>query len=165
MRRQNRARDLLAFVDADILIHPDTFIVIDHFLSSDAIVGGTSGATLDRWSAVACAVGRLLGHFVPHRIDTGVVYCRAPTSSWWAVRRALPGSGGRRVPGVSLAPCMDARAMGGADSAHHGRVVHAKFAEHGDWHYYKMLAAFRGITTKGGPGAAWVDEYWYQPKR
>jgi len=62
---------------ADILIHPDTFIVIDHFLSSDAIVVGRparrsiagSAGLLALW-AVFSAISFLT------RIDTGVVYCR-----------------------------------------------------------------------------------------
>src|ERR1700730_7944103 len=41
---------LLAFVDADSQIHPDTFNGIERALADRHIVGGATGVTLERWS-------------------------------------------------------------------------------------------------------------------
>src|SRR3954470_22545376 len=41
---------ILAFVDADTQIHPDTFNGIERALADGRIVGGATGLTLERWS-------------------------------------------------------------------------------------------------------------------
>src|SRR5204863_3502104 len=41
---------ILAFVDADMQIHSDTFNAIEHALADGRIVGGATGVTLERWS-------------------------------------------------------------------------------------------------------------------
>jgi len=44
------AGDYLAFVDADTQVHPQTFVEIDKALASGRVIGGATGATLERRS-------------------------------------------------------------------------------------------------------------------
>lgn len=67
---------VLAFIDADSQLHPNTFDAIDRALEDD-VIGGATGVTMDRWSAGALVIftaqelaGRATGW------DTGVVFCR-----------------------------------------------------------------------------------------
>jgi predicted glycoside hydrolase/deacetylase ChbG (UPF0249 family) len=67
---------VLAFIDADSELHPNTFDAIDQALHDD-VIGGATGVTMDRWSSGIVLIftiqelaGRLTGW------DTGVVFCR-----------------------------------------------------------------------------------------
>jgi glycosyltransferase involved in cell wall biosynthesis len=42
---------VLAFIDADSEVHPETFNVIAAFMSRQDVIAGTTGATMERWSA------------------------------------------------------------------------------------------------------------------
>lgn len=42
--------ELLAFVDADTRIHPETFNGIGEVLGDPRVIAGTSGVTMERWS-------------------------------------------------------------------------------------------------------------------
>ncbi|TFH65054.1 MAG: glycosyltransferase, partial [Gemmatimonadales bacterium] len=53
--------DVLAFIDADSQIHPDTFNSIDAALASVATIGGTTGTRFERSSlGLRCSYGMLL---------------------------------------------------------------------------------------------------------
>ncbi len=67
---------VLAFIDADSQLHPNTFEAIDRALQDD-VIGGATGVTMDRWSTGALLIftvqelaGRVTGW------DTGLVFCR-----------------------------------------------------------------------------------------
>ena len=76
---------ILAFVDADSQIHPDTFNEIDRLLSDERVIGGTSGAVFERQSTglrctfagIALAGLAFRGiRALRHRgMDTGAVFC------------------------------------------------------------------------------------------
>lgn len=159
--------ELLAFVDTDIRIHPDTFVVIDHFLSSDHIVGGTSSATLDRWSVGLVALYSLftaIAFFT--RIDTGVVFCRR------ADFELIGGYDERLRAAEDVALLLALWRLAYERGQWLIRVPRIKaiwstrkFDEHGDWHYFAMLKYARDILHNRGAGAAFADQYWYQPKR
>jgi glycosyltransferase involved in cell wall biosynthesis len=69
--------ELLAFVDADCVIHPDSFTAIDRALSDRRWIGGTTGLSFDRLSP-----GIVLAHvlFEPlawiTRMRPGIYFCR-----------------------------------------------------------------------------------------
>jgi len=42
--------EIIAFVDADARIHPDTFGSVDAAIHNARVMGGSTGATLERWS-------------------------------------------------------------------------------------------------------------------
>jgi predicted glycoside hydrolase/deacetylase ChbG (UPF0249 family) len=67
---------VVAFIDADSRLHPNTFRAIDRALQDD-VIGGATGVTMDRWSTGALLIftvqelaGRVTGW------DTGLVFCR-----------------------------------------------------------------------------------------
>lgn len=67
---------VLAFIDADSELHPNTFQAIDEALEHD-VIGGATGVTMDRWNpgilmifTIQELAGRLTGW------DTGLVFCR-----------------------------------------------------------------------------------------
>src|SRR3954462_3776247 len=46
---------ILAFIDADSQVHPETFNGIERALADTRIVGGATGVTLERWSVALVA--------------------------------------------------------------------------------------------------------------
>jgi hypothetical protein len=158
--------ELLAFVDADIIVHPDTFIAIDHFLSSDAVIGGSTSVTLDRWSPGLIALWLVFNAIsVLTKVDTGVVFCR---------RADFELIGGydetyRAAEDVRFAIALWRLAWQRGQWVIRATRVKAvwstrKFDQYGEWHYAKMLTLLRSIRGDG-PQAGFVEEYWYKPNR
>ena len=154
---------IVAFVDADSLLHPDTFNALERRLTDGVIVGAT-GFRMSRMSvgiaasmAVTHAVIRLLG------CDSGVIFCRR--ADWEAVGgfdearlwaedvaflRALKRLG--RTRGQRFARARGARVVTSA----------RKFDRHGDWHYFGTLS--RGLIWSVFDRAAFsrfAHRYWY----
>ncbi|HEX4632337.1 MAG TPA: glycosyltransferase, partial [Gemmatimonadales bacterium] len=72
--------DILVFVDADSVIHPETLARVAQALSSPKIVGGATGITMDRWSAgIALTYAVLETWCWVSGWDTGVLFCRHET--------------------------------------------------------------------------------------
>jgi len=159
--------EFLCFIDADSILHPDTFNQIERVMRSGRCVVGATGVRMERMSpgiavtwAVMVPMTRLM------RMDTGVVFCRrADFEAIGGYREALlvaedvdllvrlkrlgrsRGQGFRRTPG--------ARAI----------TSTRKFDRHGDWHHLRemILMPFRLI----GPRAALrqvVWKYWYDDR-
>jgi glycosyltransferase involved in cell wall biosynthesis len=159
--------EILAFVDADSRIHPDSFIAVDEAMRSSRIVGGSTGCTLERWSVgLAVTFAVMLPMLWLTGIDTGVVFCRradferlggydesyraAEDVMWlWKLKRD---GASRRQRLVRL---------------RHAKVVAStrKFDEHGDWHYFRFLVAAPQFFLRGRKLSASWDRYWYQPDR
>ncbi|HEY2825226.1 MAG TPA: glycosyltransferase [Gemmatimonadales bacterium] len=159
--------ELIAFVDADIQVHPDTFVAIDHFLSSDAVAGGTTSATLDRWTpglVSLFAIFWLLAWLT--RVDTGVVFCRR------ADFELIGGYDERRRVAEDVAFLVALWQLAWRRGQWVVRIPRVKavwstrkWDHFGDWHYFKMIRYGRDLWLNRGDGAKFVDEYWYRPKR
>src|SRR2546423_5544051 len=68
---------ILAFVDADTQIHPETFNGIERALADSRIVGGATGVTLERWSlALIATYAAIIPLVLVTGMDAGVVFCR-----------------------------------------------------------------------------------------
>src|SRR5947207_8989960 len=68
---------ILAFIDADSQIHPETFNGIERALADSRIVGGATGVTLERWSlALAATYAAIIPLVLVTGMDAGVVFCR-----------------------------------------------------------------------------------------
>jgi glycosyltransferase involved in cell wall biosynthesis len=159
--------EVLAFVDADSRVHPQTFAEIARRLGSARVVGGSTGVTMDRWSVGIVATWAV---FVPlvwiTGFDTGVVFCRRTDFE------AVGGYDERIRFGEDVAFLLALWRLGRRT---HRRLVRArrakaiasarKFDEHGDWHYFGLFA--RGIGRLVGLGDldAVAERYWYQPSR
>jgi glycosyltransferase involved in cell wall biosynthesis len=159
--------DILAFVDADSRIHPETFNEIAGRLGSGRVIGGATGVTMERWSlGIAATYAVLLLLVWATGFDTGVVFCRR------ADFEAAGGYDERLRFGEDVAFLYALWRLGRRT---HRRLVRArrvkavastrKFDEHGDWHYFGFFRqAFAHVF--GGRGLdATAERYWYHPGR
>ena len=160
--------EIVAFVDADMQIHPGTFRAIDEAMRDERIVGGATGVTLERWSLGLVATFAV---FLPlvwaTRFDSGVVFCR---------RRDFQTIGGydetlRLAEDVSFLVAL--RKLGRSRRQRLTRLTRAKavastrkFDEHGDWHYFRIfpLALFKFLFS-GRAALRSIESYWYEPNR
>ncbi len=158
--------DIVAFVDADSLIHPDTLNAIDRTLRDDVIIGAT-GITMSRWS-LGIGVSLALLYPVIYAIgaDSGVVFCRR--SDWEEV-------GGynermtfaedvdffRRLWKLGRTRGQRFRRTTGARTVTSAR----KFDRHGDWHYVKAMAlGLVWLATNQEALRKYAQMYWYDDR-
>lgn len=160
--------ELLAFVDADTRVHPDTFNAIAQTLASGKVVAGATGVRLERLSpGIAAAWAMMVPIVWLTGMDTGVTFCRredfAATGGYdetrligedvqllWALRRL-----GRRR-GQGLARVRSVKAIAST----------RKWDEHGDWHYVLMLLQLPYFLSVGRVAmASFIERYWYDRRR
>ena len=161
------AGEIIAFVDADSRIHPDSFIAIDEAMREGRVVGGSTGCTLERWSlGLAVTYAVMVPMVWVTRMDTGMVFARradfvrlggypeamrVAEDVGWLLRLRRDGrSRGQRL--VRL---------------RHVKVVFStrKFDEHGDWHYFGFMAKLPRFFRHGWKLADDDEHYWYKPNR
>ena len=158
--------EFLAFVDADSQIHPRTFIEIDKALATGRVVGGATGATLERWSLGISLVYLTLAPIaLVTGMDTGVVFCR---------RGDFEGMGGydeSRLVAEDVAFLLALKRLGKTRGQRLTRVTSAKvivstrkFDEFGDWHTFAMVSEGLRHLFNRKP-TEFTDRYWYKPKR
>ena len=156
--------EILCFIDADSILHPETFNEIEQVMRTGRCAVGASGVWMERMSAgiaatwlVMVPATRLLG------VDTGVVFCRRgdfaavggyreqmlvaeDVDFMWRLKRHGRKHGGRfrRLP--------TARAI----------TSTRKFDRHGDWHYFRiMLGVPFKLCFARGAARKMVWAYWY----
>ena len=158
--------DIVAFVDADSLIHPDTLNAIDRTLRDDVIIGAT-GITMSRWS-LGIGVSLALVYPVIYAIgaDSGVVFCRR--SDWEEV--------GGYDERMTFAEDVDffrrLRKLGRTRGQRFRRTTGArtvtsarKFDRHGDWHYVKAMAlGLVWLATNQEALRRYAQMYWYDDR-
>ncbi|HVF63697.1 MAG TPA: glycosyltransferase [Casimicrobiaceae bacterium] len=133
--------DWLAFVDADSLIHEETFDAIDDALSCDDVAIGATGVRMSRLSAGIRATTLAIGTVNRLRgIDTGVVFCRRGD---WA---AVGGYDEARLFAEDLAFMLAVKRIGRARGRRFTRPTGVaavtssrKYDRHGDWHVMTTL--------------------------
>ncbi|HEX4560610.1 MAG TPA: glycosyltransferase, partial [Gemmatimonadales bacterium] len=160
--------DILVFVDADSVIHPDTFARVAQALSSDRVVGGATGVTMDRWSAgIAVTYALLEAWCWVSGWDTGVLFCRRETFD------TVGGFPERLLFAEDLAFYGGLRRLGRARGQRFIRLAGVrtvtstrKFDQFGDWGWplanakvlwYALLHSSRE--------RAMVERHWYQVRR
>jgi len=155
---------VLAFVDADTRIHPDTFNAIDRALSGGKVIAGATGVRMERWSVGIAATFTV---FVPFLwitgLDTGVVFCR---------REDFDAVGGYNEE-LRVAEDVDflwkLRRLGRTRHQRLARITSVKaiasvrkFDKYGDWHYLTdMPRVLYRLIFKRGVHDAFVQAYWY----
>jgi len=158
---------ILAFVDADIRIHPETFNAISSAMNTGEIVAGATGVGLERWSLGIAATYALMVPFVwALRMDTGVVFCGRQDF------KAIGGYDESLRFGEDVRFLVDLRRRGRIDGRRLTRLraVKAtasmrKFDRHGDWHYFRMaplLAASLVMPSRRAKDL--VQTYWYEDR-
>jgi glycosyltransferase involved in cell wall biosynthesis len=160
--------DVLAFVDADMRIHPGTFDAIDAALATGRHVGGATGVRPERWSPGILVTWLLLVPWVVLlRMDTGVVFCRREDFE------AIGGYDEARHFGEDVALLVALKRLGRSRGQTLARVTSAKaltsmrkFDRHGDWHYFRLFARV-GVSMLRDPHASteFARRYWYDEDR
>jgi glycosyltransferase involved in cell wall biosynthesis len=159
--------EILAFVDADSRIHPETFNVIDRCLESGRVVGGATGVSMERFSlGIAAAYALLLPLVWSVGMDTGVVFCR---------RADYEAVGGYRED-IRFAEDVDflwkLRRLGKARGQKLARPRGAKaitstrkFDEYGEWHYVTNIGrSFVHFLFDREALDRFADDYWYSDR-
>lgn len=140
--------EILAFVDADSQIHPDTLNAIERTLTDRVVIGAT-GVRLSRmslgialsWYLCVVPVIRIA------RVDTGVVFCRR--IDW----ESTGGYREDRIAGEDIDFFLAMKQLGRSRGQNFARAKGVftitsarKFDRYGDWHYFTTLL----------PRAAWA---------
>lgn len=135
---------IFVFVDADIIIHPDTFNVIDRCFFTGKVIAGASGVRLERMS-FGIAVTHVL--IIPMvwitGMDTGVVFCRQKDF------KAIGGYNEDRLFAEDVQFLWDLKVLGRKQGQRLTRMRSVKagcstrkFDEWGDWHYLWLMFLF-----------------------
>jgi glycosyltransferase involved in cell wall biosynthesis len=160
---------ILAFVDADSQIHPDTFNAIERTLTSDRVVVGATSVRYSRMSAgIAFTTLVAITFFQLAGLDAGVVFCRR--ADWQAVGGynedrlwledaefliALKRLG--RTRGQRFARTKGVRAITSA----------RKYDRLGDWHVFTHLLprVVASLLFSRFACRRSVRSYWYEDRR
>ena len=155
---------VLAFTDADGMIHPETFNAIDRALDTGKYVAGATGVTLERMSPGIAAAYMIMTPMVwVTGMDTGVVFCRREDFL------AVGGYNENRLFAEDVQFLMDMKRLGRLRGQRLARVTLAKsisstrkFDKYGDWHYAAMLFRF-GFWYLFAPHRMneFAQDYWY----
>jgi glycosyltransferase involved in cell wall biosynthesis len=132
---------LLAFIDADMRIHPETFNAIDRAMTSGKFVAGATGVKMERWSpGIALTYALMVPWVILLRMDTGVVFCSRSDFE------RIGGYDERRYFGEDVQLLWDLKRVGKERGQRLTRLrpVKAltslrKWDQHGDWHYFRLI--------------------------
>ena len=159
--------EVLCFVDADSIVHPDTFNQVEQVMQTGRCIVGATGVVMERMSFGIAATWALL---VPMTrllaMDTGVVFCR---------RADFEVIGGYRAE-LLAAEDVDLlhrlKRLGRARGQRFMRTPGArtiastrKFDRHGDWHHLRemTLMPLRLIGSRTAL-RRFVWKYWYEDR-
>ena len=154
---------VIAFVDADLQIHPDTFVRIHEAMSSGQCIAGATGWRFERSSPGLRAtelVTRLVTRVL--HVDGGVVFCSRDAFD------AVSGYNEARNVGEDVQFLLDLRrfgkSQGGIVLLSIGAVAIVstrKWDIHGDWHMFFM--PYWPIIQRRSMSAV-VQDYWYRER-
>lgn len=156
---------MLAFVDADMQVHPETFNAIDASLRDPATIGGATGIVPERWSfGIGIAYGVLAVCTALSKVDAGVTFCR---------RRDFHDMGGydeKRSFAEDVDFLLRLKRMGRSRGQrlaqlHAAKAVFSmrKFDRYGDWHWWRTMAPLTiSMVLRPHSRNDVVQEYWYE---
>ncbi len=160
--------EVLCFVDADSIVHPDTFEVIERGLT-ERVVGGTTGVVPERWTlGLRVTYAILFPALWLFDMDAGVVFCRRGDFE------AISGYNEQRMYAEDVQLLLDLRRLGkrSAPRRRLARLAGArtltsnrKYDKHGQWHFlteslrHALLFHIRPEIT-----AAFDQRYWYEDR-
>jgi len=156
--------DILCFVDADSVLHPEIFLAVASAMADPRTVGGASGVTMERWSlGIAFAFAMMLPLVWLTNFDTGLVFWRR------ADFRALGGYDEQRMVAEDVDFLWRLRRLGRSRKQRLIRLRGVKtitstrkFDQHGDWHYVTQMPAqgWRLLRDRGALNE-FARRYWY----
>ena len=157
--------EVLCFIDADSILHPQTFNEIEQVLATGRCVVGASGVRMERMSV---GIGLTFAVFLPATrifgVDTGVVFCRRDDFL------AIEGYREHLIVAEDVDFMWRLKRYGRKHGARFMRLPTAraitstrKFDRHGDWHYLPMMARIliKACRARGAlHNQLW--SYWYE---
>lgn len=159
--------EVLAFVDADSRIHPETFNAIDRALATGRVIGGATGVKLERLSLGIAVTYALMVAFVwITGLDAGVVFCRRDDFA------VVGGYNEERLYAEDVEFLVQLRRLGKTRGQKLVRLSSVKavastrkFDKHGDWHYMTTIIAKvgPGLVMGRAPGDL-ERSYWYEDR-
>lgn len=166
--------EIVAFIDADCTIHPQTFNVIDRTLASPNVVAAATGARFDRASlgiGLTTLIGEVL--FFVANLDIGVVFCRR--ADW----KTVGGYNEELLCAEDVEFLVELKKLGKSRRQKFVRAKGArattsarKFDTRGDWHYFRMAPPtaifamlFNRTALQRQMGAERISEYWYDVRK
>jgi len=158
---------ILAFIDADSQIHPETFNGIERALADNRIVGGATGVTMERWSlALVATYAAIIPLVLMTGMDAGVVFCRRSDFL------ELGGYNERLLVAEDVAFLWALKRLGRSRRQRLTRLRSikavastTKFDRHGDWHYFRDFTRM-ALGRLRNPNAAdeFIQRYWYNDR-
>ena len=158
---------ILAFIDADSQIHPETFNAITALLARPDIVAGSTGGIMERWSAgIALTYALFLPIVWTTNMDIGVVFCRR------ADFEAIGGYDASMKFAEDVKFLYMLRRLGRPRGQRLARARQVKviastrkFDTYGDWHYITLMVKGPWYLLNRRMRDAFADRYWYKPER
>lgn len=159
---------VLVFVDADNLMHPDTFNAIDSSLATGKVIAGASGVKMQRMSpGIALTYAFMVPLVWLTGMDTGVVFCRRKDFE------AVGGYNEDRLFAEDVQLLWDLMRLGRKRGQKLARMTSAKaifstrkFDKYGDWHYLSLTPRMLyGLLFSKSSLNALVRTYWYGNQR
>lgn len=165
--RNARGR-VFVFVDADNIMHPDTFNAIDRSLSTGKVIAGATGVKMQRMSlGIAVTYALMVPIVWLTRMDTGVVFCRREDFE------TIGGYNEDLLFAEDVQFLWDLMRLGRKQGRKLSRITSAraifstrKFDRHGDWHYlwipWRLLY---GLLFSKSSMHNFARMYWYPDQR
>ena len=159
---------VLVFVDADNIMHPDTFNAIDKSLATGKVVAGATGVKMQRMSpGIAVTYALMVPLVWLTRMDTGVVFCRREDFE------TIGGYNEDLLFAEDVQLLWDLMRLGRKQGRKLSRITSAraifstrKFDKHGDWHYLWMpWRLLFGLLFSKSSLNNFARRYWYPDQR
>jgi len=159
--------EILAFVDADMVVNAQSFAGIVECMQDPRVLGGATGVRLDRLSpGIALTFGMMLPMIWLTGFDTGVVFCRRSDFLH------IGGYDETRLFAEDVDFLWRLTRLGKLRGAKLIRLRHAKaiastrkFDRYGDWHYFTQMPSLAWRAWRS-PGSVsdWARRYWYEDR-
>ena len=165
---RNAKGQILVFVDADNIMHPETFNVIDKSLATGKVIAGATGVKMQRMSpGIAVTYALMVPIVWLTRMDTGVVFCRKKDFE------SIGGYNEKLLFAEDVKLLWDLMRLGRKQGRNLTRITALraifstrKFDTYGDWHYmWVPLRLFFGLLTSKSAVRKFAQMYWYGDQR
>lgn len=159
---------ILAFVDADSRIHPETFNAIALAMARPDVIAGATGVRLERWSlGIALTYLAFIPGVVLTGMDTGVVFCRRKDFE------EIGGYNENRSYGEDVTFLWTLKKRGWKRGQRLVRLTQVKalasmrkFDQFGDWHYFTQMIRLAWLYLRRGEvHDEFANRYWYGDDR
>ncbi len=159
---------VFVFVDADNIMHPDTFNAIDKSLSTGKVIAGSTGVNMQRMSlGIAVTYALMVPLVWLTRMDTGVVFCRRNDFE------TIGGYNEDLLFAEDVKLLWDLMRLGWKQGRKLSRIRSVKatystrkFDKHGDWHWLGLLLRLSfGLVFSKSSMNNFARKYWYGNQR